>query len=250
MSNSGYPGPYSGAQIDAGIARGLIAARQYTTMPAVTNGAIVQYVGETTATYTNGHFYKGVSGAWTEVEFGEANTPGFSATGAPTGSNKGIDLHFASGVLDGLAIGGASAAASGSVVVADGLKALLLGAIDAAGVETGTWTPALYDASTTLIGSYPNAGTYVKIGSVYFISLVMALTEGSFPTSISIRGLPKAVKRGNNTYLAYKFQTGPYLSALAVGTGSTTLYVRDTSFVDISGTFAAGGTIALQTITW
>ena len=63
-----YPGPYSGAQIDAGIAGGLIAARQHTTMPAsATTGDVVMYVGITSATYTNGHLYRWSGAALEEM---------------------------------------------------------------------------------------------------------------------------------------------------------------------------------------
>lgn len=75
-----------------------VAIAQYTTMPTITAellGQVAQYVGETDATYTFGHFYAAVSDgeptptySWSEIVYGDPNSVSYSAQTGKTEAEK------------------------------------------------------------------------------------------------------------------------------------------------------------------
>ena len=72
---------------------------QVKTLPTEANtGAIVQYVGETTESYTQGNFYQWNGTAWSKVLLGESNTgKGISGTGEKSEICNNTENNIASG---------------------------------------------------------------------------------------------------------------------------------------------------------
>ena len=207
---SAYP-----QDITASNVRSMIDAQetmQYTEMPeTVTNGTIIQYIGETTIVapiYTNGHFYKGVDGVWVEIVYGDPNSVSYDAQDK-SGSQKAqartnigaadvaaFSAHYTNGVVDGLGLG-TPATGSGSVDVAESLVSAFLASLGLNGLEyeCGIWTPVLtYETVTTAV-AYTGTlhGGYVKIGKLVMIRLYtndLAITNAGAGTRAIIAGLP------------------------------------------------------------
>lgn len=174
---------------------GIGETTQVSIMPTATadnSGAIVQFVGTTTANYINGRFYRCVSDgastptyAWEEVDFGDS-TPHWSGTRAEYEAIKdtleaGTYVSITDDYDDGLEV---------VDVIEDGnMNPVTSNAVaEAMAITTGTGT-----RNATYAKSDSFAATWTKIGHIVTAEVQFNLSQATLSTEEIITGFPKPV---------------------------------------------------------
>jgi hypothetical protein len=161
-----------------------------------------------------------------------------------------------------IGVGGATAAASGAGITFPATVSASSDANTLDDYEEGTWTPAFTFSTSGSVTYSTQAGAYVKIGGMVFLTMNIILSGVSSPTGgVIINNLPFATPGGSERYIgsvAVGIVRNMNSSGLVIraykGAGGTdiTISKNDTNanFVALQGSDLSASTLLYMSLTY